>query len=268
MPLVQMKKECKVWESVMDRKPLIAGNWKMHLSVEEAVQLASSLAEGCRELTDRDVMLAPAYTSLAAVAAAVRGTAIQVAGQNVCWEKEGAYTGEISPVMLKDAGATMVILGHSERRHIFKEDDELVNRRLQGALAYGLIPILCVGETLDEREKGATFDVLERQISKGLQKVASADASSVVIAYEPVWAIGTGKTAGNEQAQEAHKFIRGVVAAIYEKTLADQIRILYGGSVKPENIDSLMAEPDIDGALVGGAALKSESFDRIIHFSI
>ena len=252
----------------MERKPLIAGNWKMHLSVDEAVQLASSLAEGCRELIDRDVMLAPAYTSLAAVAAAVRGTPVQVGGQNVCWEEEGAYTGEVSPVMLKDAGATMVILGHSERRHIFGEDDQLVNQRLQGALAFGLVPILCVGETLDERERGVTFAVLERQISKGLQGVASAEAGRIVIAYEPVWAIGTGKTASNEQAQEVHKFIRKTLAAVYEKTLADQIRILYGGSVKPENIDSLMAEPDIDGALVGGAALKSDSFDRIIHFKL
>jgi triosephosphate isomerase len=251
----------------MKRRPLIAGNWKMHLSVEEAVRLASSLAEGCRDLTDRDVMLAPAYTSLAAVAETVRGTPVQVAGQNVCWEKQGAFTGEISPVMLRDAGATMVILGHSERRHIFGEDDELVNRRLQGAFSFGLIPILCVGETLEEREQGAAFDVLERQVSKGLRNVAGADAARVVIAYEPVWAIGTGKTAGNDQAQEAHKFIRGILAAMYEKKLADQTRILYGGSVKPENIDSLMAEPDIDGALVGGAALQSESFDRIIHFS-
>ncbi len=253
----------------MERKPLIAGNWKMHLSIEEAVQLASSLADCCRGgLDDREVMVAPPYTSVAAVVKALKGSPIQVAGQNVCWEKEGAFTGEISPVMLKEAGTTMVILGHSERRHIFGEGDELINRRLQGALAFDLTPILCVGETLDEREQGATFDVLERQVTKGLQNVAAIDAAEVVIAYEPVWAIGTGKTASNDQAQEAHKFIRGVLAALYEKTLADKIRILYGGSVKPDNIDSLMAEPDIDGALVGGAALKFESFDRIIHYKI
>ncbi|MDH3330126.1 MAG: triose-phosphate isomerase [Desulfobulbaceae bacterium] len=252
----------------MDRTPLIAGNWKMYLSVAEAVQLASSLAEGCRDLADREVMLAPPYISLAAVASAVKGSIIQVAGQNVCWDKEGAFTGEISPVMLKEAGAAMVILGHSERRHIFAEDDKLVNRRLRGALVFGLSPILCVGETLDERERDATFTVLETQLTEGLKDVGHEDALNVVIAYEPVWAIGTGKTASNEQAQEAHKFIREVAGRLYEKKLADKIRILYGGSVKPENIDMLMAQPDIDGALVGGAALKFESFDRIIHFSL
>lgn len=252
----------------MDRKPLIAGNWKMHLSVTEAAQLASSLAQSCGGVTDRDVILAPAYTSLAAVASAVQGSDILVAGQNVCWEKEGAFTGEISPVMLQEAGATMVILGHSERRHVFGEDDALVNRRLRGALAFGLHPILCVGETLDEREADATLAILEAQLTKGLQDVEQGDAARVVIAYEPVWAIGTGKTASKEQAQDAHRFIREVVARLYEKTLADEIRILYGGSVKPENIDLLMVEPDIDGALVGGAALKFESFDRIIHFKL
>jgi triosephosphate isomerase len=252
----------------MNRIPLIAGNWKMHLTVAEAVQLASSLAAGCLDLADREVMLAPPYLSLAAVASAVKGSQIKVAGQNVCWEKEGAFTGEISPVMLQEAGAAMVILGHSERRHIFGEDNGLVNRRLRGAIAFGLTPILCVGETLDERERDATFPVLEMQLTEGLKDVGYGDAEKVIIAYEPVWAIGTGKTASKEQAQDAHRFIRDVVARLYEKKLADKIRILYGGSVKPENIDLLMAEPDIDGALVGGAALKLESFDRIIHFSL
>lgn len=252
----------------MKRTPLIAGNWKMHLSVQEAVELASSLARNCREVDDREVMLAPAYTCLAAVAAAVAGSGIKVAGQNVCWEKEGAYTGEISPVMLQEAGAEMVILGHSERRHVFGESDELVNRRLRGALDFDLAPILCIGETLDERERDETFTVLQRQLTEGLRDVPGPDAEKVIIAYEPVWAIGTGKTASTEQAQQAHEYIRGCAARLFEKKLADKIRILYGGSVKPENIDTLMAEPDIDGVLVGGAALTFESFDRIIHFTL
>lgn len=251
----------------MNRKPLIAGNWKMNLTVAEAAVLAASIAEGCRNLTDREVMLAPPYTALAAVAEAVKDSVIQVAGQNVGWEKAGAYTGEISPVMLHDVGATMVILGHSERRYIFAEDDELINRRLVGALDFALTPVLCIGETLDERKEGSTFKVLERQLRRDLEDVTPGQAERLVIAYEPVWAIGTGKTATKEQAQEAHCFIRGVLTELFEKKLARSTRILYGGSVKPENIDSLMAEPDIDGALVGGAALKSESFNRIIHFS-
>ncbi|MDY0352302.1 MAG: triose-phosphate isomerase [Desulfobulbaceae bacterium] len=251
----------------MPRRPLMAGNWKMHLTAAEAAALASSIAQGCRNMEDREVMIAPPYTALVAVAAAVQGTPVIVAGQNVCWEKEGAFTGEISPLMLKDAGASMVILGHSERRHIFGENDALINRRVRGALLHDLVPILCVGETLEEREAGRTFAVLENQMKTGLAEVGAEDAGRLVIAYEPVWAIGTGRTATREQAQDAHFFLRGVLAALYEKKLADTVRILYGGSVKPENIDSLMAEPDIDGALVGGAALKSESFLRIIQYT-
>ena len=250
----------------MDRRPLIAGNWKMHLTVGEAVRLASAVAASCRDVPDREVMIAPPFTALAAVGEAVRNTAVLIAGQNVAWEKEGAFTGEISPVMLRDAGAAMAIVGHSERRHIFGESNQMVNRRLRGALQFDLVPVLCVGETLAEREGGQAFPVLEAQVRQGLADVASDVAGRVVIAYEPVWAIGTGRTASREQAQEAHAFIRGVLAGLYEKKLAEAIRILYGGSVKPENIDSLMAEPDIDGALVGGAALQSESFDRIVHF--
>jgi triosephosphate isomerase len=250
----------------MSRRPLIAGNWKMHLNVGEAVRLAATVAASCRELADREVMIAPPFTALVAVAEAVRNTPVLVAGQNVAWEKEGAFTGEISPLMLRDAGAAMAIVGHSERRHIFGESNGLVNRRLRGALQFGLVPVLCVGETLAEREQGRTFPILEEQVRQGLADVSFAAAGRAVIAYEPVWAIGTGRTATREQAQEAHAFIRSVLAGLYEKSLADAMRILYGGSVKPENIDSLMAEPDIDGALVGGAALQSESFDRIVHY--
>ena len=251
----------------MARRPLIAGNWKMYLTTAKAVELAEAVAASCAGLSDREVMIAPSFTALTAVAKAVAGSPVRVAGQNVAWEKEGAYTGEISPVMLQDAGAGMVILGHSERRHIFAEDNAMVNRRLLCALQFELTPILCVGETLAEREQGNTFKVVEKQLSQGVQGVAGEQMKQVVIAYEPVWAIGTGKTATKEQAQEVHGSIRNVLAGLYEKTLADEIRILYGGSVKPDNVDSLMAQPDIDGALVGGAALKFESFDRIIHFS-
>ncbi len=251
----------------MERRPLIAGNWKMHLNVADSVRLATAVAACSRDLDDRDVMIAPAFTALAAVAEVLKGTAVFLAAQNVAWEREGAYTGEISPAMLMDVGASMAIIGHSERRLIFGEDNEMVNRRLLGALNSGLVPILCIGETLDEREEEKTFQVLEQQVCEGLEGVPGVRLPSVVLAYEPVWAIGTGKTASREQAQEAHRFIRGVLADLYEKNLAEQVRILYGGSVKPENVDELMAEPDIDGALVGGAALKSESFDRIIHFS-
>jgi triosephosphate isomerase len=251
----------------MARTPLIAGNWKMYLTVAEAAELGKAVAASSKGLTDREIMIAPSFTALAAVVEAVAGSPIKVAAQNAAWEKTGAYTGEISPVMLKDAGVTMVILGHSERRHIFGENNAMVNQRLLGALKFKLTPILCVGETLTEREERRTFQVIEEQLCQGIKGVGAAEISRVVVAYEPVWAIGTGKTATKEQAQEVHSFIRQVLVQQYEKKLADEIRILYGGSVKPENVDSLMAQPDIDGALVGGAALKFRSFDRIIHFS-
>jgi triosephosphate isomerase len=196
----------------------------------------------------------------------VADSGIILAAQNVCWEAQGAFTGEISPLMVLDSGAAAAIVGHSERRQIFHEDDILINKRVRGALAFGLMPILCVGETLDEREAGQTFTIVERQIRAGLAGVEAVDMGRIVLAYEPVWAIGTGKTASKEQAQEVHAFIRNLVAGMYEKDIADQIRILYGGSVKPDNIDALMAQADIDGALVGGAALNVESFGRIIHF--
>jgi len=238
----------------------------MHLTVPEAERLATAVVASCADLPDREVMIAPPFTALAAVAEVVRNTPVLIAGQNAAWEKQGAFTGEISPVMLREVGASMVIIGHSERRHIFGESNQMVNRRLRGALQFGLIPVLCVGETLADREEGKAMPILEQQVREGLAEVDAEAAARVVIAYEPVWAIGTGRTATGAQAQEAHAFIRNVLARVYEKKLADEIRILYGGSVKPENIDSLMAEPDIDGALVGGAALQSESFDRIVHF--
>lgn len=250
----------------MPRRPLIAGNWKMYLTLDEAVRLAQAVAAVAGNCTDRDVMIAPSFTALAAVASAVSESKISVGAQNVAWEKEGAYTGEISPVMLKDVGVRMAIVGHSERRQIFGETDAMINRRLLGALGAEIVPVLCVGETLQEREAGSTLSVLETQLRGCLDGVGKEHAASVVLAYEPVWAIGTGKTATQEQAQDVHKFLRELLVRIYEKNIAENIRILYGGSVKPENIDGLMSQPDIDGALVGGAALKAESFERIICF--
>lgn len=248
------------------RKALIAGNWKMHMTTVEGCQLAADVSKACSEFTDREVLLAPPCNMLNEVSHVIKGSGIIISSQNVCWEKEGAFTGEISPLMVKDAGGSAAIVGHSERRQIFMETDELVNRRVKGALSFDLLTILCIGETLEEREAEKTFVVLERQIRKGLAGVESADMGKIVIAYEPVWAIGTGKTASKEQAQEVHAYLRKLIGQIYEKNIAEQTRILYGGSVKPANVDELMAQPDIDGALVGGAALDGDSFGRIINF--
>lgn len=250
----------------MKRRPLLAGNWKMHTTVIDACQLAAEIGKCSAGLADRDVLLAPPYTVLSEVAHVLHGSEILIASQNVCWEAEGAFTGEISPTMVKSAGGTAAIIGHSERRQIFFEDHALINKRVLGALTFGLMPIFCIGETLEERESGKTFQVLEEQLREGLAGVDSGGMEKTVVAYEPVWAIGTGKTATKEQAQEAHAFIRKLLAEIFEKDIADTVRILYGGSVKAGNIDELMAQPDIDGALVGGAALDAESFCRIINF--
>jgi len=250
----------------MNRRPLIAGNWKMHLTLAEAVRLAQAVAVAAAACPDRDVMVAPPFTALAAVCGAVKDSPLLVGAQNIAWEKEGAFTGEISPVMLADLGVGLAIVGHSERRQLFGEDNAMVNRRLHGALHGGILPVLCIGETLEQREAGQTFAVLEQQLRQGLQGVSGEQMARVVLAYEPVWAIGTGKTASTEQAQEVHGFLRQLLSNLYEKIIADTVRILYGGSVKPDNIDGLMAQPDIDGALVGGAALKAESFDRIVRF--
>jgi triosephosphate isomerase len=250
----------------MMRRSLIAGNWKMHTTDRDARELATAVARSCAGIEGRDVLLAPPYTVLSAVAECLKDTGILVGAQNVCWQEKGAFTGEISPTMVKAAGGVAAIVGHSERRQIFLESDELINKRVVGALSFGLMAILCIGEMLDERENGITFAVLEKQLRGGLAGVRAADMANVVIAYEPVWAIGTGRTASKEQAQEAHAFIRGLIAEMYEKDIAGQLRILYGGSVKPSNIDELMAQSDIDGALVGGAALDAEAFGRIIAY--
>ncbi|MFA6465926.1 MAG: triose-phosphate isomerase, partial [Desulfurivibrionaceae bacterium] len=209
---------------------------------------------------------APPFTALAAVAEVVRGSQVRLASQNVCWEEQGAFTGEIAPSMLRELGCTMAIIGHSERRQIFGETDALINQRVAGAMRFGLTPVLCFGETLAEREAGQAMVVLERQVRAGLSGIAVTEPASMVLAYEPVWAIGTGKTASEEQAQEAHEFVRNLLLTMYEKSIARQMRILYGGSVNSGNVDALLRQPDIDGALVGGAALKADSFERIIHF--
>lgn len=251
----------------MQRKALIAGNWKMHTTISQAYKLAEAVGQTPYEKSDRDVLVAPPYTALSEVGKALTNSSIILASQNICWEEQGAFTGEISPTMLKDIGATAAIVGHSERRQLFGESNALINKRVRGALRFGLLTILCVGETLAERESDQTFNVVEQQVRDGLMEVQPADTPLLVIAYEPVWAIGTGKTATKEQAQEVHDFIRSLIAKIYKKSIADEMRILYGGSVKPANIDELIEQPDIDGALVGGAALDIDSFSRIMNFT-
>jgi len=247
------------------RRTVIAGNWKMYKTVPEAVALATELRAGITR-TDVDVVLGPPFTSLHAVAGAVKGTGIGVAGQNMHPENEGAFTGEVSPLMLKDAGCTHVILGHSERRQLFGETDEGVAKKAEAALRHGLTPIVCVGETLAERESNRTNEVVERQTERGLRGLTADQVAALVLAYEPVWAIGTGRTATPQQAQEVHAFVRGLVARSHGEPAARAVRILYGGSVKPDNIDALMAEADLDGALVGGASLTAASFLKIIHY--
>ena len=249
------------------RRPLIAGNWKMYKTDAESVDTVRRLAELTRDISDVDVMVAPPFTSLSAVAGAIGGTSIQLAAQNVYWETEGAFTGEIAPGMIRAVGCTHVIIGHSERRQYFGETDETVNKRIHAAMAAGLIPVFCIGETEAQREAGETFSVLDKQVFIGLQDVSLENAGQMVVAYEPVWAIGTGKTATSEQAQEVHHHLRTGLGNRFTTELADNIRILYGGSVKPGNAAELMGMEDIDGALVGGASLDADTFSRIVGFN-
>lgn len=247
------------------RKPIIAGNWKMHKTVREAIDFVTSLQKELEGWERTEVVVAPSFTALAPVAERLRGGRIALAAQDVCWEEEGAYTGEISPLMLRDVGCQYVIIGHSERRAYFGESDETVNKKVKAALSHDLNPIICVGESLEERERGDTFGVVEGQVKEDLRGVDAGAARNMVIAYEPVWAIGTGKTASPGQAEEVQSFIRRQLSDMFSPALAEVIRIQYGGSVKPDNIDELMAQPDIDGALVGGASLEVESFARIVR---
>lgn len=248
------------------RTPLIAGNWKLFKTLAEAKSLVDELAPLINTVQGVEVVVAPVFTAISTVATAAIKTPIKVAAQNCYWEEEGPFTGEVSPKMLKDAGCSHVIIGHSERRQYFGETDETVNRKTKAALKAGLVVLLCVGESLSERESGAAFSVIKAQVSGGLADVSAADLAQLVIAYEPVWAIGTGKTASDEQAQEVHAFIRALLVEMYGSPEADAMRILYGGSVKAENIKGLMSQTDIDGALVGGASLKAESFACIVRF--
>jgi triosephosphate isomerase len=248
------------------RRTLIAGNWKMNNSCAESVELVSQLKDILSASKEIDIVVAPPFTALGAVAAVLKGSPIGLSAQNVFWEESGAFTGEISTAMLKDVGCRYVIIGHSERRQYFSETDETVNKRLKAALKASLIPIVCIGETLAEREAEKTLPVIEQQLKGGLKGLSLEEMETVIIAYEPVWAIGTGKTATPDQAQEVHRFIRDIIARIFSKEIADDTRILYGGSVKPDNVDQLMVQLDIDGALVGGASLKADAFARIVNY--
>ncbi len=244
----------------------MAGNWKMYGTRKDAEVLLNAVKAAAASAADRDVLVAPPYTLLALAAQALAGSRVLLAAQDMHWEAQGAFTGEVSAPMLKEAGCGHVIIGHSERRQYFAETDEAVNKKVRAALAHGLAPIMCIGETLAEREQGAMLTVIERQVRKGLANVEPAAIEKIVLAYEPVWAIGTGKVATPAQAQEVHAKIRSLLQEVAGATAAARCRILYGGSVKADNVDSLMAEPDIDGALVGGASLQADAFTRIVQF--
>jgi len=250
------------------RKLVIAGNWKMYNTISQAQDLIGGLLKNGTDMRKVDVVVAPPFTALRAVYDATAQTTIQVAAQNLHWAEAGAFTGEISAMMAKEAGCKWVIIGHSERRQLFGETDEQINKKTVAAMAAGLKPILCVGETLQEREAGRTFEVLYRQLEGGLLGVGSDASAKITIAYEPVWAIGTGKTATHEQAQEAHAKIREKLSLMFGAQTAEKMRILYGGSVKPSNALELLSCPDVDGALVGGASLKAQDFLDIIEAGV
>jgi triosephosphate isomerase len=248
------------------RRPIIAGNWKMNKTVSEAVDLVRQLKALVVDVREIDIVIAPTFTALQAVSREIEGSNIELAAQDVFWEPSGAFTGEISPMMLKDVGCHYVIIGHSERRQYFGETNESVNRKIKASLAVGLHPIVCVGESLEERELGKTFDVVKTQIVQCLEGFSRDQMEMVTIAYEPLWAIGTGKTATPQQAEEVHAFIREQLERLTHRQVCEGVRIQYGGSVNPDNISDLMAQPNIDGALVGGASLKADSFSRIVKF--
>lgn len=247
-------------------KPIIAANWKMNKTVGESLDFVSRLKQIILGLKDRQVVIAPPFTALHALGAALKGSSIGLAAQNLNENRDGAYTGEISARMVADAGCTHVIVGHSERRILFRESQDAIRAKIGMVLQYGMQPIVCIGETLAEREAGKTFDVLAGQIEEGLKQVGPSDIGKIILAYEPVWAIGTGITATPEQAGEAHGFIRKRIEARHGKEPAGRMPVLYGGSVSPDNIGMLMAKPDINGALVGGASLDVGTFGRIVTF--
>ena len=249
------------------RRPIIAGNWKMNKTVSEAVDLVRQLKASVADVREIDIVVAPTFTALKAVSREIEGSNIELAAQDVFWEASGAFTGEISPLMVKDVGCQYVIIGHSERRQYFGETNESVHRKIKASLAVGLRPIVCVGESLEERETGKTFEVVRTQVIQCLEGFSREEMEMLTIAYEPIWAIGTGKTATPQQAEEVHAFIREQLKGLAHRQVCEGMRLQYGGSVNPDTISDLMAQPNIDGALVGGASLKADSFSRIVKFS-
>jgi triosephosphate isomerase len=246
------------------RKKIIAGNWKMNKTNSEAIQLVKMIKIKVTDIKKIDMVVCPPFTALSSVNDIVRDSNLKLGAQNLFWEEKGAYTGEISVNMILSTGCSYVIIGHSERRQYFGETDETVNKKIKTALKSGLLPIVCIGETLEQREKGITQEIIDRQIRGGFSGLTSSDISKIIIAYEPVWAIGTGRNATPEQAQEVHSFIRKVLSQMYDKNLSENLRIQYGGSVNTKNSRDLLSQPDIDGALVGGASLEADSFVDII----
>ena len=247
------------------RKPIIAGNWKMNMTPSQAKDLVTELIPLVKDATC-DVVVCPPYVDIALVAELTKGTNIKVGAQNIHWAEKGAFTGEISAAMLKEAGAAYAIIGHSERRQYFGETDETVNSRAKAALAAGIVPIICVGESLEQRERGETGAVVSGQVKAGLAGIPGEEVAGLVIAYEPIWAIGTGKTATDEQANETIGLIRQTIASLYGQAVADQVRIQYGGSMNPKNVKGLMAQAEIDGGLIGGASLKAQDFSQVVNY--
>jgi triosephosphate isomerase len=250
----------------MSRTPLIAGNWKMYKTGPEAVETAMELEKLCSDVTDVDVMIAPTYLSLPLVSTTLRDSRIKVGAQNLYFENQGAFTGEVSAEMIKTAGAEYVIIGHSERRQYFGETDESVNKKIRAVIGSGLKPVLCIGETETDRDEEKTFPILDKQVSNGLKGLSFDELGNLVLAYEPVWAIGTGKTASVDQVDEVHQYLRSLLEKLFSKDFSGKARILYGGSVNPDNVKELMGIKDVDGALVGGASLDSDTFINIIKY--
>ncbi|MBT3176459.1 MAG: triose-phosphate isomerase [Desulfobacula sp.] len=251
----------------MNRTPLIAGNWKMYKTGPEAVESAKELVLLCADIQDVEIMIAPTFLAISQVSKVVKGTRVTLGAQNLYFEKEGAFTGEISAEMLRDAGVEYAIIGHSERRQFFGETDTSICRKIKAAIEVGLKPILCIGESESQRDEEKTFSVLDKQVSDGLKGLGSDELSQLVLAYEPIWAIGTGKTAGVGQVRQVHQYLRSLLENLFSSNLSDQTRILYGGSVKPENAKALMGIEDVDGALVGGASLDANKFINIIKYN-
>jgi triosephosphate isomerase len=248
------------------RKKLIAGNWKLAKTINESVSMVKELMALVPDVKDKDILICPVFTSLKSVCDALKGSNINVGAQDLYWEDKGAFTGEISAPMIKDAGCTHVLVGHSERRQFFGETNETVGKKTLAALKHGLTPIVCIGEKLEERESGRTFSVNEKQIREGLGCLSREQVAKIVLAYEPVWAIGTGKVATPAQAEEVHIYVRKTIVSMFGQDVADAMRILYGGSVKPDNAAELMSQANIDGALVGGASLEAASFAKIVKY--